>query len=105
MWSPASNAPYNLGWSVDTPRAGRYEIRVRYAAEQSRPMEIFVNDRKVFTGLAHTTANRANRLKPEWFREGTVELRAGHNSLCFHNSDRPAPNIDAVQLIELVARL
>jgi len=97
MWTAASVAPYDLGWRVDAPRAGRYELRVRYATVQSRPMEIFVNDRKLFTGLAHTTARW---LKPEWFREGTVELRAGRNSLGFHSME-PAPNIDAVQLVEL----
>lgn len=97
VWSSAGNPPYNIGWSVNTPRGGFYEIRVRYAAQKSRPMEILLNDQKVMTALAHTTPNR---FKPEWFREGSVELRAGYNSLCFHTQETP-PNIDAVQLIEL----
>jgi hypothetical protein len=100
MWSPASNAPFNVGWSVNAPQSGRYAIRVRYAAVTSRPMEVFLNDQKVMTALARTTPSR---LQPEWFREGTVELRAGHNSLCFH-SDQPPPNIDAVKLIKLDER-
>jgi hypothetical protein len=97
LWAPAGSAPYNLGWSVQASQAGRYELRVRYAAVQSRPMEIFLNDRKILTALARTTAGP---LQPEWFREGTLELRAGFNSLCFHSLEKP-PNIDAVQLSKI----
>lgn len=95
MWCPAGGAPpFSIGWAFKPPRAGRYELRVRYASEESRPGEIRLEDQVVFTGLAQTTASR---LKPEWFTEGTIELREGFNHLTFY-SERPLPNIDSLQL-------
>lgn len=101
MWSSAGGVhPYYVIWRIQPPHAGRYELRVRYAAEESRPMEVRLDDRTLFTGLARTTRSW---LEPEWFLEGTVELHEGANSLSFFSLKRP-PNIDAVRLTYKASR-
>ena len=100
LWSPAGSPPYNLGWVVRPLRPGRYDLRVLYASEVSRPTEIGLDDQPPFTGLAHTTGNA---LKPQWFAEGTVELHEGANHLWFHAME-PPPNIDALRLTSVVTR-
>ena len=97
LWTPNGSTVWEVGWIVRAPRAGRYELSVRYATDRSKPGEIWVNDRMVATGLAHTTGQP---FQPKWFREGTVELREGPNQLWFH-SLRPLPNIDSLRLVEL----
>ncbi len=98
MWISAGGAePYFIVWRVKTPQAGRYELRVRYAAEKSRPMEVRLDERTVFMGLARTTRSW---LEPEWYSEGTIELHEGANLLSFF-SLKPPPNIDAVRLTKL----
>ena len=97
LWTPNGSTWWEVGWIVRAPRAGRYELRVRYATDRRRPGEIWVNDRLVRTGLARTTAQR---FEPEWFREGTVELLQGPNQLWFHSLG-PLPNIDSLRLVEL----
>lgn len=98
MWIPAGGAPpYRVGWFVRPPRAGRYELHVRYASDKSRPGEVRHDDKTVFTALAQTTGDR---MKPAWFKEGTIELHEGGNRLGFH-SEKPLPNIDAVRLVRL----
>jgi hypothetical protein len=97
MWSPNGSTVWEVGWIVRAPRAGRYELFVRYATDKRRPGEIWVNDRLVRKGLSRTTAQP---LRPEWFREGPVELREGPNQLWFH-SLWPLPSIDSLRLVEL----
>ena len=97
MWSPNGSTVWEVGWIVRAPRAGRYELFVRYATDKRRPGEIWVNDRLVRKGLSRTTAQP---LRPEWFREGPVELRQGPNQLWFH-SLWPLPSIDSLRLVEL----
>ena len=97
LWTPNGSTVWEVGWIVRAPRAGRYELFVRYATDRSRPGEIWVNDRMVRSGLARSTARP---FEPEWFGEGTVELRQGPNQLWFH-SLRPLPNIDSLRLVEL----
>jgi hypothetical protein len=94
MWANAGSSPYGVGWVVRLPKAGRYELRVRYASKTSRPTEIQLDSKTVFTGLAHTTESST---RPAWFAEGTLELHAGDNHLRFFRAD-PPPNIDAIQL-------
>jgi len=79
------------------PRAGRYELQVRYAAEKSYPAEVRHDDKTIFTALAQTTGSRA---KPAWFKEGTIELHEGPNRLGFY-SEENLPSIDAVRLVRL----
>ena len=96
MWSPNGSTIWEVGWIVRAPRAGRYELWVRYAADSSRPGEIWVNDRMAGVGLARTTAQP---VRPEWFREGSVELHVGANQLWF-SSPRPLPHIDSLRLVQ-----
>ena len=97
LWAPNGSTVWEVGWIVRAPRAGSYQLWVSYATDVSRPGEIWVNDTLVATGLRRTTAEK---VRPEWFREGTVELRQGPNQLWFH-SLRPLPNIDSLRLVEL----
>ena len=96
LWAPNGSTVWEVGWIVRAPRAGRYELWVRYATDVSRPGEIWVNDALVTTGLRRTTPQR---LEPEWFREATVQLGAGANQLWFH-SLRPLPFIDSIRLVQ-----
>jgi hypothetical protein len=94
MWTASGSSPYSVGWIVRLPQAGRYELRVRYAAKMSRPTEIQLDDKTLFTGLAHATGSSK---EPAWFTEGIIELHAGDNHLGFFRADMP-PNIDSIQL-------
>ena len=97
MWTMAGSTFYNVGWVIHPPRAGRYALSVRYAAKESCTAEVRMGEETLFPGLAKTTGDD---LKPAWFEEGIVDLKAGDNHLWFH-SERGLPNIDALRLTEL----
>lgn len=97
MWAPAGGPWYGVGWRIFVVETGRYHLDVRYSAETSHPAEIRLDEQTLFTGLGSTTGDR---WKPQWFRQGTIELHAGTNRLAFYRED-PLPWIDSVRLTRL----
>ncbi len=98
MWAPAGGPPYGVGWRIYVVKAGRYHLDVRYSAETSRPAEIRLDEQTLFTGLGRTTGDR---WKPQWVRQGTIELHAGTNRLAFWREQEGLPWIDSVRLTRL----
>jgi len=100
MWEAEAPGlgPYHVGWHVNAPEPGLYDLWVEYASPESRPMQVKVGAQPdaatVFVGLSHVTSGPANRA---WFLEGQVPLQAGDNSLWFHSTSLP-PNINGVRL-------
>lgn len=97
MWAPAGGPPYGVGWRIFVVETGRYHLDVRYSAETRHPAEIRLDEQTLFTGLGRTTGDR---WKPQWFRQGTIELHAGTNRLAFFSEDG-LPWIDSVRLTKL----
>jgi hypothetical protein len=88
-----------LQWTVNAPVAGRYDVTLRYAAQQQSPREVRVNGEAV-RGLEAVVLDRT----PTWndWREAKlpapVTLRQGENLLRLTNLAEGGLNLDEIRL-------
>jgi Caspase domain len=81
-----------------TATAGTYRLEVEFAAEESRPVEIYVNGVLVKAdGLSDTTGGWSDVFQ-RWVSQGQVQLKAGRNTLKFKRESY-FPHIRTFRLI------
>ncbi len=77
-------------WDITVPQAGNYQIELRYASAESRPVELHINGAKV---LDQTAGANTGSFQPEgqkWEVQGVFALNAGKNTLrIFRNESIP----------------
>lgn len=84
-------------WSVDIPTAGQYDVTLRYASANSRPVQLLLNDNVVANGQFTVTATgQWNNWQSETV---TVTLPAGNGQILkILARQNPGPNVDFVTL-------
>jgi hypothetical protein len=91
--------PYRAEYQVHLPAAGTYEIDIRYAAAEPRPLRLLVNGRDVKEVCASPTggwlpSNQA------WGSAGLFKLRGGGNWIGLA-SDGPFPPVSMLRVIRV----
>jgi len=68
-------------YTITVPKAGDYDLELRYAALESRPVKVSVEGKAVLANAAKGTTGGWNPEHQAWRPEGRVPLREGKNTL------------------------
>ena len=73
----SNGTPTVAAWDIDVPKPGTYRLKVRYAAEESRPLQITVAGKVVSEAACGNTTGSWQIEGQRWFDVGSVDLAAG----------------------------
>ena len=94
-----SSGPTNVEFDINIPKAGAYQLYTRYAAQQSRPGKLFVNENLINNQVTTKTTGTWYPDSQKWHLEGTLDLKSGSNIFKF-DWTTPTPHIDKLLLIK-----
>src|SRR5262249_47570836 len=96
---------YNAGplpnvaeYDISIPRAGTYQLELRFAALESRPVELEINGDLVKSGAAAATTGGWYPAQQKWSVEGVFAFVAGKNRIRLKRQG-PFPHFDKVALV------
>lgn len=98
----AGPTPNFAEYSIDIATAGTYQLAVRYAALESRPLQILLNGQPIAKKACAQTTGSWNPDGQRWHAESTCQLSPGKATLRFER-DGPIPHLDRFALIPLTA--
>jgi hypothetical protein len=93
----AGQYPNRTEYVFDLPETGTYQLDLRYASGDPRPIRIYVNDRLVLSNAAAHTTGGFNPQNQKWFAEGVFRFTSGRNTLRLER-DSYFPHIDKLLL-------
>ncbi|HEY0075780.1 MAG TPA: DUF1553 domain-containing protein [Abditibacteriaceae bacterium] len=89
-------------WDITVPNAGDYQVELRYAAQESRPVRLKLNDQTIAENAATDATGGWNPDGQKWDVQGVFKFVAGKNVLRLE-AKGAIPHIDKVFLIEAKA--
>ncbi len=90
--------PNRVEYDVTAPHAGTYQLDLRYASGDPRPIRVIINGEMVLSNAAGEVTGGFYPQHQKWFAEGIVELKAGVNRLRFER-DSYFPHLDKFLLV------
>jgi len=93
-----NQAPVNAEWDIDLSNAGRYQVELRYAAEDSRPIRLWINGKLVNEKAAASVTGSWIPEGQRWEAQGIYEFAAGKNVVKIERIDGPLPHIHKLQI-------
>ncbi|MBT4845879.1 MAG: DUF1549 domain-containing protein, partial [Planctomycetaceae bacterium] len=87
-------------YDIDIEVAGDYQLELRYAAVDSRPMVLSINGTVVDSDVAAHITGTWFADSQTWFVEGIFELQAGKNVIRLAREDGPVPHVDKILLVK-----
>ncbi|MFN7671526.1 MAG: DUF1549 domain-containing protein [Planctomycetota bacterium] len=85
-------------WRVTAPAAGRYQLAVRFAAQESRPMRVRLDDAVVAEAALAATTGGWRAEHQQWHAVASVALAAGAHTVRLEAVGPHVPHLDAVLL-------
>jgi mono/diheme cytochrome c family protein len=85
-------------YAITVPSAGEYELELRYAALESRPVRIYVDGAVVTPTAARATTGGWNPEHQAWKPEGKLHLKEGKNTLAIE-AHGLLPHIDKLAVL------
>ncbi len=85
-------------WDITLPRAGMYQVELRYAAEQSRPVKLSLNGNVVNANAAAQVTGSWNPEGQKWDTQGVYVFNAGRNVLRIE-CNGSIPHFDKLMLV------
>jgi cytochrome c553 len=92
-------APVSAEWDVDLPTEGRYQVEIRYAAEEARPVRLLVNGKAVKTDAAGGATGSWMPDGQRWEAQGVYKFLAGANRIKIERKDGPLPHISRLLIV------
>ncbi len=89
-------APVSAEWEITVPDAGRYQVELRYAAQESRPVSLIINDKIVRKNAAPGVTGSWMPDTQRWEAQGIYLFAAGVNKLKIERNDGPIPHISRI---------
>jgi hypothetical protein len=87
-------------YDIDIEVAGDYQLELRYAAVDSRPMVLSINGTVVDSDVASHTTGTWFVDSQTWFVEGIFELPVGKNVIRLAREGGPVPHVDKILLVK-----
>jgi cytochrome c553 len=87
-------------YAITVTRAGEFELELRYAALESRPVRVSVDGKVVLPEAAKATTGGWNPEHQAWKPEGRVRLQEGKNTLAIE-AHGLLPHIDKLAVLPL----
>jgi hypothetical protein len=94
----AGQYPNEAEYEVAVPEAGPYQLDLRYASGDPRPIRILINGVQMASNAAGQVTGGFYPDRQQWFAEGVFSLRAGKNTIKFERASY-FPHIDKFLLI------
>ena len=85
-------------WDITLPKAGAYQVELRYAAMESRPIRLIVNGQAVKENAAAQITGSWNPDGQRWEAQGVYAFTAGKNTLRIERSG-DIPHIDKLMIV------
>lgn len=85
-------------WDINVLKAGNYQIEMRYAAMESRPIKLLINGKVMNSKAAGSVTGSWNPDGQRWEVQGVYLLAAGKNTLKIENNG-DIPHIDKLMLV------
>ncbi len=105
VYGPGIGVIYNAGplpnvaeYDFELPAAGTYQIALRYAAAESRPLALTLDGRKLTTDAAGKVTGSWDPDTQRWSIEAVVPLASGKHVLRLER-DQPFPHVDKLALL------
>ena len=95
-------SPTDAEWDITPPSAGTYQLELRYAAEEPRPVKISLNGSEIRKDAAGSVTGGWFPEHQKWEAQAVVTLKAGKNVLRIER-DGAIPHIDKIALIPVNA--
>ena len=90
-------------WRLDAPAAGRFQLAVRYAAQESRPMRVRLDGAVVADAALAATTGGWRAEHQQWHAVAVADLTAGAHTLRLEAVGPHVPHLDAVLLTPVEA--
>lgn len=94
----AEKYPNSTEYDITVPAAGAYQLDLRYASGDPRPVRVYINGALVASNAAGKVTGGFYPQHQKWFAEGVFALKAGVNRLKLER-DSYFPHIDKVLLV------
>ncbi|WP_394796005.1 DUF1553 domain-containing protein [Armatimonas sp.] len=94
----AEKYPNRTEYEISVPTAGPYQLDLRYASGDPRPVRVYVNGTLVASNAAGKVTGGFYPQHQQWFAEGVFPLKAGANTLKLER-DSYFPHLDKLLLI------
>ena len=93
-----SSGPTQVEFDLTIEKAGKYSLHMRYAAADSRPAKLSINNKLINEMATDSVTGTWYPDSQKWFWEGIFQLDAGINVLKFDWAT-PSPHIDKILLL------
>ena len=94
----AGQYPNQTEYEIDVPEAGPYQLDLRYASGDPRPITLQINGAVVSSNAAGKVTGGFFPNNQQWFAEGVFALKAGKNVIRFERASY-FPHIDKFLLL------
>jgi mono/diheme cytochrome c family protein len=92
------NTPDEVEWDINVPSAGLYQVELRYASAEARPVRLLLNGKIIRTKAAGEITGSFNPDGQRWEAEGAHLFNAGKNVLRIE-CDIPIPHFDKILVV------
>jgi cytochrome c553 len=89
-------------WDVNLPQTGVFQIELRYAAAESRPVRMLLNSRLIRDNTAGQVTGSWQPEGQRWEAQGRFRLQAGKNTLRIERASY-IPHFDKILLVPISA--
>ncbi|MBC8134906.1 MAG: DUF1549 domain-containing protein [Fibrella sp.] len=93
-----TQTPFTAEWDITVPESGHYLLEIRYAAEESRPMRLLVNEVLISKEVAGSITGGWKPDAQQWEPQVIVPLTAGINRIKLERNDA-APHLHRLMLV------
>lgn len=91
--------PNYVEYDLEIPRAGWYQVELRYAAAETRSVQLLIDSQLRKSEAAAGTTGSWNPDTQRWSPEGVFELPAGKVVLRLERTSGPFPHFDRLALV------
>jgi len=106
--------PNHTEYEITVGKAGSYQLDLRYASGDPRPIRVYANGSLVLSNAAGKVSGGFYPQHQKWFSEGIIELQAGKNLIKFERESyfphidklllRPRPGLPPSEGLDAIAR-
>jgi cytochrome c553 len=88
--------PDEAEWDLTVPAAGDYQVELRYASADPRPVKLILNGRVIRESCAAQVTGSFQPDGQRWEVAGRFPFSAGKNTLRIETADHPIPHFDKI---------
>jgi hypothetical protein len=94
-------SPSSAEWDIDVPKAGKYQVELRYASGELRPVKLLLNNNVIRESTAGADTGGFNPDKQRWEPQGVFDFKAGKNVLRIERNES-IPHFDKLLIVSAI---